>query len=83
MFSRQKTMMERGQVRQKSMMGRGQVIVKGNWAKEIKINSELEVLLLEELLMSTANARLPSGRLGVHYMLADTILTSLFSVYCI
>lgn len=78
-----KTMMERGQVRQKSMMGRGQVIVKGNWAKEIKINSELEVLLLEELLMCTANARLPSGRLGVHYMLADTILTSLFSVYCI
>lgn len=67
----------------KAMMERGQVIVKGNWAKEIKINSELEVLLLEELLMCTASARLPSGRLGVHYMLADTILTSLFSVYCI
>lgn len=78
-----KTMMERGQVRQKSMMGGGQVIVKGNWAKEIKINSELKVPFLEELLMCTTNTRLPSGRIGVHYMLADTILTSLFSVYCI
>lgn len=78
-----KTMMERGQVRQKSMMGGGQVIVKGNWAKEIKINSELKVLFLEELLMCTTNTRLPSGRIGVHYMLADTILTSLLSVYCI
>lgn len=66
----------------KTMMGRGQVIVKGNWAKEIKINSELEVLLLEELLMCTASAHLPSGRIGVHYMFVDTILTSLFSVYC-
>lgn len=54
-----KTMREKGQVRQKSTMGRGQVIVKGNWAKEIKINSKFEVPLLEGLLMCMANARLP------------------------
>lgn len=55
------------------MMGRGsQVTVRGNGVKEIKINSELDVLLFEGLLMCISSARLCSGRVGVQYIFAET-----------
>jgi hypothetical protein len=57
----------------KKMMGRGsQVTVRGNGVKEIKINSELDVLLFEGLLMCISSARLCSGRVGVQYIFAET-----------